>query len=43
MRAVLLVAALMLSAVAFAQDKPAAKDAAAIEKCTKTNTGRHWA
>ena len=43
MRAVLLVAALMLSAVAFAQDKPAAKDAAAIKKCIKTKTGRHWA
>ena len=43
MRAVLVVAALMLSAAAFAQDKPAAKDAAAIEKCIKTKTGRHWA
>lgn len=43
MRAVLVVAALMLCAAAFAQDKPAAKDAAAIEKCIKTKTGRHWA
>ncbi len=43
MRAVLLVAAPILSAAAFAQDKPAAKDAAAIEKCIKTKTGRHWA
>jgi hypothetical protein len=43
MRSVLLVAALMLSAAAFAQDKPAAKDVAAIEKCIKTKTGRHWA
>ena len=43
MRAVLLVAALMLSAAAYAQDKSAAKDAAAIEKCIKTKTGRHWA
>ena len=43
MRVVLVVAALMLSAAAFAQDKPAAKDAAAIEKCIKTKTGRHWA
>jgi uncharacterized protein YecT (DUF1311 family) len=43
MRSVLLVAALMLSAAAYAQDKSAAKDAAAIEKCIKTKTGRHWA
>ena len=29
---------------AFAQDKkPNAKDSAAIEKCIKTKTGRHWA
>jgi uncharacterized protein YecT (DUF1311 family) len=43
MRSVLLVAALILSAAAFAQDKPAAKDVAVIEKCIKTKTGRHWA
>ena len=42
-RAVLLVAALILGAAAFAQDKPAAKDVAAIEKCIKNKTGRHWA
>lgn len=28
---------------ALAQDKPTAKDSAAIEKCLKTKTGRHWA
>jgi uncharacterized protein YecT (DUF1311 family) len=28
---------------ALAQDKPAPKDFAAIEKCIKTKTGRHWA
>jgi uncharacterized protein YecT (DUF1311 family) len=28
---------------ALAQDKPAAKDVVAIEKCIKTKTGRHWA
>ena len=27
---------------ALAQDKPAPKDAAAIEKCIKAETGRHW-
>ncbi len=27
---------------ALAQDKPAAKDSAAIEKCIKAKTGRHW-
>ena len=43
MRSVLLVVALILSAAAFAQDKPAAKDVAVIEKCIKTKTGRHWA
>ncbi len=43
MRSVLFVAALILSAAAFAQDKPAAKDVAVIEKCIKTKTGRHWA
>jgi uncharacterized protein YecT (DUF1311 family) len=43
MRSVLFVAALILSAAAFAQDKPAAKDVAVIEKCIKAKTGRHWA
>ena len=28
---------------ALAQDKPTAKDSAAIEKCIKAKTGRHWA
>jgi uncharacterized protein YecT (DUF1311 family) len=42
-RSILLIVALVLSAPAFAQDKPDAKDAAAIEKCIKTKTGRHWA
>jgi len=28
---------------AFAQDRPSAKDAAAIEKCIKAKTARHWA
>ena len=28
---------------AFSQDKPAAKDVAAIENCLKAKTGRHWA
>jgi uncharacterized protein YecT (DUF1311 family) len=32
-----------LAAPALAQEKPAAKDVAAIEKCMKTRTGRHWA
>ncbi len=32
-----------LAAPALAQDKPAAKDVAAIEECIKTKTGRHWA
>ena len=38
--------ALLLSlpaAPALAQDKPDAKDVAAIETCIKTKTGRHWA
>ena len=35
--------ALLTAAPALAQDKPAAKDSAAIEKCVKAKTGRHWA
>ncbi len=35
--------AVLLLTPAVAQDKPAAKDAAAIEKCIKAKTGRHWA
>jgi len=31
------------AAPALAQDKPTAKDVAAIEKCIKTKTGHHWA
>jgi uncharacterized protein YecT (DUF1311 family) len=38
---VMFVAAIGVSPVA-AQDKPAAKDSAAIEKCIKAKTGRHW-
>jgi uncharacterized protein YecT (DUF1311 family) len=34
---------LLLAAPAAAQGKPNAKDAAKIEKCNKTKTGRHWA
>jgi uncharacterized protein YecT (DUF1311 family) len=33
----------LMAAPALAQDKPAAKDMAAIEKCIKDKTGRHWA
>jgi uncharacterized protein YecT (DUF1311 family) len=32
-----------LAAPALAQEKPAVKDVAAIEKCIKTKTGRQWA
>lgn len=39
--AVFVVAVLGMSP-AVAQDKPAAKDSAAIEKCMKAKTGRHW-
>ena len=41
--AAILVALGLFGAPAPAQDKPAAKDSAAIEKCIKTKTGRHWA
>jgi uncharacterized protein YecT (DUF1311 family) len=34
--------ALLGASPALAQDKPAPKDSAAIEKCIKTKTGRHW-
>jgi uncharacterized protein YecT (DUF1311 family) len=44
MRSVIFVViALFLGAPAFAQDKPNAKDTAAIQKCIKTKTGRNWA
>jgi len=33
----------LLAAPAFADDNPNPKDAAAIEKCVKAKTGRHWA
>jgi uncharacterized protein YecT (DUF1311 family) len=39
----LALAALLLGSPALADDKPAAKDAAAIEQCIKAKTGRHWA
>ena len=42
-RAALIVVALLAGAPAFADDKPDAKDAAAVEKCVKAKTGRHWA
>lgn len=34
---------MLMASPALAQEKQAAKDAAAIEKCVKTKTGRHWA
>ena len=37
------IAAMLTASPALAQDKPAAKDSAAIEKCVKAKTGRHWA
>jgi uncharacterized protein YecT (DUF1311 family) len=40
--AVLTFVALLGVSPAMAQDKPAAKDSAAIEKCIKAKTGRHW-
>ena len=42
-RSTLIVVALLVSAPAFADDKPNPKDSAAIEKCIKAKTGRHWA
>jgi uncharacterized protein YecT (DUF1311 family) len=38
-----LIVALLACAPAFAQDKPDAKDAAAIEKCMTAKTGHNWA
>ena len=44
MRAAFAVALIVaLAAPALANDKPDPKDAAAIEKCIKAKTGRHWA
>ena len=44
MRVVAAIGAAMLAASpALAQDKPAPKDSAAIEKCIKASTGRNWA
>jgi uncharacterized protein YecT (DUF1311 family) len=40
--AAILVVALLGASPAVAQDKPAAKDSAAIEQCIKAKTGRHW-
>lgn len=37
------IATMLTASPALAQDKPAAKDSAAIEKCVKAKTGRHWA
>jgi uncharacterized protein YecT (DUF1311 family) len=36
-------AAMLLASPALAQDKPAPKDSAAIEKCLKAKTGHGWA
>ena len=41
-RVVLLTVIFAFSGSAFAQDKPAAKDVAVIEKCIKAKTGRNW-
>ncbi|HZQ14278.1 MAG TPA: lysozyme inhibitor LprI family protein [Pseudolabrys sp.] len=38
-----LVLTLFVTTPALAQDKPSAKDSAAVEKCIKAKTGRHWA
>jgi uncharacterized protein YecT (DUF1311 family) len=44
MRCALAVAVIALWALpALAQDKPTAKNSAAIQKCIKAKTGRHWA
>ena len=43
MRSALLAAALLIGPPALAQDKPAPKDSATIERCVKAKTGRHWA
>ncbi|HEY4143236.1 MAG TPA: lysozyme inhibitor LprI family protein [Pseudolabrys sp.] len=40
--AALIFVALLGASPAVAQDKPAAKDSAAIEQCVKAKTGRHW-
>jgi uncharacterized protein YecT (DUF1311 family) len=40
--AALIFVAVLGTSPAMAQDKPAAKDSAAIEKCIKAKTGRHW-
>ena len=41
--AAVILVALLGALPALAQDKPAPKDSAAIEKCIKTKTGWHWA
>jgi uncharacterized protein YecT (DUF1311 family) len=41
-RGILLAIIFVFSGPAFAQDKPAAKDVAVIEKCVKSKTGRNW-
>ena len=41
-RTVAFLALLLAVPASFAQDKPAAKDSTAIEKCVKGKTGRHW-
>ncbi|HMF22310.1 MAG TPA: lysozyme inhibitor LprI family protein [Pseudolabrys sp.] len=38
----LVVIAVFMTVPAFAQDKPSAKDAAAIQRCIKVKTGRNW-
>lgn len=41
-RAIWLSAIFLFGGPALAQDKPAAKDVAAIEKCVKAKSGRNW-
>ncbi len=42
-RRLLLIVAFIAAAPGLAQDRPAAKDTAAVEKCVKAKSGRHWA
>ncbi|HEY1472510.1 MAG TPA: lysozyme inhibitor LprI family protein [Pseudolabrys sp.] len=42
-RALALAVIVFWAAPALAQDKPTAKDSAAIQKCIKAKTARHWA
>ena len=42
MRIAVLLALLLLAPASYAQDKPAPKDSAAIERCIKAKTGHGW-